>query len=64
MIDDLPIERIQAFEADLYTWIENAHPSILKEIREKRELSDDLKKTMTAALKEFKDRFVAEKGKK
>ncbi len=64
MIDDLPLDMIRAFEVGLYTWIENAHPSILKDIREKRELSDDLKKTINAALKEFKDRFVAEQGKK
>ncbi len=64
MIDDLPLDKIRAFEVGLYTWIENAHPSILKDIREKRELSDDLKKTINAALKEFKDRFVAEQEKK
>ena len=64
MIDDLPLDMIRGFEVGLYTWIENAHPSILKDIREKRELSDDLKKTINAALKEFKDRFVAEQGKK
>ncbi len=64
MIDDLPLDKIRAFEVGLYTWIENAHPSILKDIREKRELSDDLKKTINAALKEFKDRFVADQEKK
>ncbi len=64
MIDDLPLDQIRAFEVGLYAWIENAHPSILKDIREKRELSDELKKTINAALKEFKDRFVAEQEKK
>ena len=64
MIDDLPLDQIRAFEVGLYTWIDNAHPSILKDIREKRELSDELKKTINAALKEFKDRFVAEQEKK
>ena len=64
VLDDLPLDKVRAFEAELYRFIENAHPAMLTEIREKKELSDDLKKSMNAALKEFKDRFVAENVKK
>ncbi len=63
-VDDLPLDRVRLFETELYRFIENAHSGILSTIREKKELSDDLKKTMNAALKEFKDRFVAEHVKK
>jgi F-type H+-transporting ATPase subunit alpha len=64
VLDDLPLNQVRDFEAGLYTFVENAHPQVLTEIREKKELSDDLKKAMSAALKEYKDRFVAEHGKK
>jgi F-type H+-transporting ATPase subunit alpha len=64
VLDDLPVDKVRPFEAGLYPFIENSYPAILSEIREKKELSDDLKKTMNAALKEFKDRFVAEQVKK
>jgi F-type H+/Na+-transporting ATPase subunit alpha len=64
VLDDLPVDKVRPFEAGLYPFIENSYPGILSEIREKKELSDDLKKTMNAALKEFKDRFVAEQVKK
>jgi F-type H+-transporting ATPase subunit alpha len=63
-VDDLPLDRVRLFETELYRFVENAHPGILSGIREKKELTDDLKKSMNAALKEFKDRFVAEHVKK
>ncbi|MCX6613780.1 MAG: F0F1 ATP synthase subunit alpha, partial [Acidobacteria bacterium] len=64
VLDDLPLDKLKLFEGDLYRFIDNAYPAIFSEIREKKELSDDLKKTMNSALKEFKDRFVAEHVKK
>jgi F-type H+-transporting ATPase subunit alpha len=64
IIDDLPLDKVRLFESELYRFVENAHPTILTDIRTKKELSDDLKKTINAALKEFKDRFVAEQVKK
>ena len=64
VLDDLPLDKLKLFEGDLYRVIDNAYPAIFSEIREKKELSDDLKKTMNSALKEFKDRFVAEHVKK
>jgi len=59
-LDDLAVELCRPFEVELYRFVENAHPEILNEIREKKVLSDDLKNALHAALKEFKERFVAE----
>ncbi len=64
VLDDLPLDKIRTFETELYRYLDNAHPSICTEIREKKEMGDDLKKTLNSALKEFKDRFVAEHVKK
>src|ERR1700733_10105595 len=64
VLDDLPLDQIRAFEEELYRFVENAHPAILTTIREKKTLDDDLKAKMTAALKEHKDRFVQERGRK
>jgi F0F1-type ATP synthase alpha subunit len=44
----------------LYKFVENSHPSLLSDIREKKELTDDIKKAMKDILAEFKTRFVAE----
>jgi F-type H+-transporting ATPase subunit alpha len=58
VLDDLPVDQCRAFEAGLYSFVENAHPGILSSIREKKTLDDDLKKLMNSALAEFKTRFV------
>jgi F-type H+-transporting ATPase subunit alpha len=62
-LDDLPVEQIQAFEKGLYQFVENAHPSLLPKIREKKVLDDEVKGLVKAALTEFKQRFVAEQKK-
>jgi F-type H+-transporting ATPase subunit alpha len=59
-LDDLPVELCRTFEAELYGFVDNAHPEILNEIREKKVLSDELKNAIHAMLKEFKQKFVAE----
>jgi F-type H+-transporting ATPase subunit alpha len=57
-LDDLPVDQVRRFEAELYRFVENAHPKILSDIREKKSIDDELKGRMTAALKEFKERFA------
>ncbi len=59
-LDDLPVELCRTFEEELYRFAENAHPGVLRELREKKVLDDDLRTRMHALLKEFKERFVAE----
>lgn len=62
-LDDLPVEQVRAFETELYRFVENAHPEVLREIREKKSISDDLRERMTALIVEFKERFVTEREK-
>src|SRR6202165_5786599 len=57
-LDDLPLDQCRAFEDGLFKFVENAHPGMLSTIREKKALDDTLKGQMTAALVEFKTRFV------
>ena len=59
-LDDLPVEQCRAFEADLYRFVESAHPALLQTIREKKALDDALKGQVNSVLKEFKERFVAQ----
>jgi F-type H+/Na+-transporting ATPase subunit alpha len=58
-LDDLRVEDVRRFEAELYKFLDNSKPDLLNAIREKRELTDDIKKQVTDALKEFKQRFQA-----
>jgi F-type H+-transporting ATPase subunit alpha len=44
---------------ELYRFIDDKHPEIWQEIREKREVDDELKKKVDKALKAFTKQFVA-----
>ena len=63
-LDDLPLDQCRAFEDGLFKFVENAHPGMLPTIREKKALDDTLKGQMTAAVGEFKARFVQEQKSK
>jgi F-type H+/Na+-transporting ATPase subunit alpha len=58
-LDDLRVEDVRRFEAELYKFLDNSKPDLLNAIREKRELTDEIKKQVKEALKEFKERFQA-----
>ena len=60
VLDDLEVEKCSLFEAELYKFIEASHPAIFQETREKKALDDQLRPKVDAALKEFKQRFVAQ----
>jgi F-type H+/Na+-transporting ATPase subunit alpha len=59
-LDDLPVEQVRKFEAELYKFVDNAHGALLAKIVEKKTLDDALKAEIAAVIKEFKDRFVAD----
>lgn len=62
-LDDLPVASCRPFETGLYRFVENAHPEIFRELREKKAISDDLKARIKSMLEEFKERFKAEGAK-
>jgi len=62
-VDDLPVDQCRPFEAEMYRYVENAYPAILTEIREKKAIDDKLKEQIQKMLKEFKEKFVAERVK-
>ncbi len=62
-LDDVPVEEIRRFEAELYPFLDNVKPEVLQAIREKRQLDDDVKGQLMSALKEFKERFQSAKPK-
>src|SRR5277367_1288729 len=51
--DKLEIPQIKPFERDLYTFIDARHKDLLDEIAAKKEISDDLRKRLIAALDSF-----------
>ena len=62
LLDDLPVDAISDFETHFYGWLERKGPRILAEIREKKEISDTLRESLTKAVNDAKAEFVAAKG--
>ncbi len=59
-VDPLPVEAVTRYERELESFMESQHPEIYQTILEKRELTDELKQQLNAALDEFKGRFSVE----
>jgi F-type H+-transporting ATPase subunit alpha len=57
MTDDVAVEDVSKFEAELLKFVENSHPAVLQNIREKKSLSDDIKNEMKQAVEDFKVRW-------
>jgi F-type H+-transporting ATPase subunit alpha len=55
--DKLEISKIKPFERDLYTFIDARHKNLIDDIRDKREISDDTRKGLIAALDQFMQTF-------
>jgi F-type H+-transporting ATPase subunit alpha len=63
LLDDLAVEDCRAFEAELYKFIDNSHPGIWQQIRDKKQFDDALRAELTNAVKELKVRFADERKK-
>jgi F-type H+-transporting ATPase subunit alpha len=59
-LDDLAISDIRAFEVGLYKYFDNAQSALLADLTTKKQLDDDIKARLHAAIKEYKANFVAE----
>ena len=57
-LDDLSIHRVKDFESGFYQFVGEKYPDIPRDIREKKELTDEMKKTLDAAAEEFKKNFL------
>ena len=61
LLDDLPVDQIRDFEAELYKYVDMSNPGVLNSIMDKKVLDDALKAEMTRLIKECKETFVAER---
>jgi F-type H+/Na+-transporting ATPase subunit alpha len=60
-LDDLPVDQVRDFEAELYKYVDATNPGVLRTIMEKKILDDNLKAEMSKIIKECKETFVAER---
>ncbi len=57
-LDGLPVDKVGAFEEDLLAVLRADHKDILDDIREKRELDDNIRDRLTAAMDAFAKAFA------
>ena len=58
--DDLPVDQVRIFEAELYKFVDATNAGLLRSIMEKKVLDDPLKAEMAKVIKECKQQFVAQ----
>lgn len=58
-IDEFELEVLGRYEEELYGFIENKHPDIFAELREKKNIDDQIKEKLEKVLTEFKEAFEA-----
>jgi F-type H+-transporting ATPase subunit alpha len=58
-LDDLPVNQVRDFEAELYKYVDATQAGLLRTIMEKKILDDGLKAQMTDIIKQAKQQFVA-----
>ncbi len=61
-LDRLRVDEVKLLERELFSYFETKHGDILDEIRNRREISDELRARMVKAMDQFAEVFVAEHG--
>lgn len=57
-LDEFPVEVLRRYEAELYQFVDERYPEVLREIEEKKELDDALIQRINQILEEFKQIFT------
>ncbi len=60
-LDELPVAQLRDFERELYGYVEAINPGLLKTIEQKKQLDDPLRAELDKTLKEFKQKFAADR---
>jgi F-type H+-transporting ATPase subunit alpha len=58
LLDDIPVNRVQAFERDFLQFMRDHKAAIRTDIAERKELSPELKTSLTDAINQFKASFA------
>src|ERR1700760_1642577 len=60
-LDDIDVSNIRAFEAGLHEYFASAQTALLEDLTKKKQIDDDVRNKLHAALKEYKAGFAPEK---
>jgi len=58
-LDQVEVPKLKRYESELFRFVETRKPEVFRLILEKKQLDDDVKAVLNAALEEFKAQFAA-----
>jgi F-type H+-transporting ATPase subunit alpha len=56
-LDEIPVDAIRRYESEFIAFIRNKYPQVVKTLREREELNDEVVSGLKKASDEFKDLF-------
>ncbi|MEK7770700.1 MAG: F0F1 ATP synthase subunit alpha [candidate division NC10 bacterium] len=62
LLDDVPVDQVRSFEEFLSPFLDRKYAPLLADIATKKELTDEIRDSLTRALTEAKTEFVAARG--
>jgi F-type H+-transporting ATPase subunit alpha len=62
LLDDMPVDQIRAFEEFLFGYLDRTQAQLLGEIANKKELTDELRSSLTGAINAAKAEFMTARG--
>jgi F-type H+-transporting ATPase subunit alpha len=62
LLDDIEVADCRPFEESLFRFLDTSHAGLLKKIREKKAIDDEIKAELQKVLKEAKGKFKTERG--
>jgi F-type H+-transporting ATPase subunit alpha len=62
MLDDIEVADCRPFEQSLFRFLDTSQAGLLKKIREKKAIDDEIKAELQKVLKEAKEKFKTERG--
>ena len=63
-MDDVPLNRIAAFQKQFLDYVDSSHTDLRTNLRDQKQLTDDMESKLKDALKEFKERIFTSDEKK
>lgn len=59
-LDDIPVERVRAFEVGFQQYMRAQHPEVGQAIREQKKMSEEVEQQLVAGIEAFKATFLDE----
>lgn len=63
VLHEMTIEEVSVFQNEIYTYVKARQPELLKKMRQKRDMDDDMKKVIEGILSEYLAEIVAKRPK-